>query len=91
MYDIAQELMGKRIPQVYASDAHYWEKYPGLYAGAYPIKEEILSHEINKYSLCDNTYAREKYGWTPKVDMREGLKAVVEHECALLKRVKFGE
>lgn len=84
MYDIAQELMGKHIKQEYATDAHYWEKYPGLYEGAYPIKEEILSHEINKYSLCDNAHAREKYGWIPKVSMREGLSAVIEHECALL-------
>ena len=87
MYDIAQELMGKHIPQQYASDAHYWEKYPDLYRGAYPIREEILSHEINKYSLCDNTHAREKYGWSPKVSMRDGLQQVVEHECALLSKI----
>ena len=87
MYDIAQELMGKHIPQQYASDAHYWEKYPDLYKGAYPIKESILTHEINKYSLCDNTHAREKYGWTPKVSMRDGLAAVIEHECALLSKL----
>ena len=87
MYDIAQELMGKHIPQTYASDAHYWENYPDLYKGAYPIREEILTHEINKTSLCDNSHAREKYGWAPKVSMRDGLQQVVEHECALLSRL----
>ena len=87
MYDIAQEIMGKRLPQEYASDAHYWANYPALYGGAYPIREEILSHEINKYSLCDNSRAREKYGWTPKVSMRDGLKEVITHECALLSRI----
>ena len=87
MYDIAQEIMGKRLPQEYASDAHYWANYPALYGGAYPIREEILSHEINKYSLCDNSRAREKYGWTPKVSMRDGLKEVITHECALLSRL----
>ena len=54
--------MNKDIKADYAGDTHYGEKYPDLYAGAYPIKSEILAHEINKYSLCDNTYAREKYG-----------------------------
>ena len=87
MYDMAQEIMGKHIPQEYASDAHYWANYPGLYEGAYPIREEILSHEINKYSLCDNSHARETYGWEPKVSMHDGLKAVIEHECALLSRL----
>lgn len=87
MYDIAQELMGKRIRPDYASDAHYWANYPELYEGAYPIRQEILSHEINKYSLCDNSHAKEKYGWAPKVDMRDGLKAVIDHECSLLKHL----
>lgn len=88
MYDIAQKIMGKSIKQVYADDAHYWEKYSGLYEGAYAIKEEILNHEINKYSLCDNTYAREKYGWTPKVSMEDGLKSVIENECILLSKLE---
>ena len=84
MYQIAQEIMGKDSPAAYADDAHYWEKYPGLFEGEYPIKESILNHEINKYSLCDNTYAKERYGWTPRVSMREGLTKLIEEECKLL-------
>ncbi len=84
MYEIAQKIMRKDIKAEYASDTHYWEKYPGLYEGAYPIKEEILNHEINKYSLCDNAHAKEMYGWSPKVSMEDGLKAVIENECELL-------
>lgn len=87
MYAIAQKIMGKNIKAEYASDAHYWEKYPGLYKGAYPIKESILTHEINKYSLCDNTLAKEKYGWTPKVDMEAGLTKVIEYETLLLSKI----
>ncbi|MBE6024723.1 MAG: SDR family NAD(P)-dependent oxidoreductase [Cellulosilyticum sp.] len=89
MYDIAQKIMGKSIKAEYASDAHYWEKYTGLYEGAYTIKEEILNHEINKFSQCDNTHAKEKYGWIPEVDMEEGLRRVIENECELLE--KMGE
>lgn len=91
MYDIAQKIMGKKISPKYADDTHYWEKYPDLYGGAYPIKEEILNHEINKYSLCDNSYAKEAYGWYPKTSMEEGLKVVIENECALLTSLKLRE
>lgn len=84
MYALAQEIMGKNIPADYADDAHYWSKYPGLYEGKYPIKDGVLNHEINKYSLCDNTYAKEKYGWVPKVSMRDGLKKLIDEECRLL-------
>lgn len=84
MYGIAQKIMNKFIKPEYASDAHYWEKYQELYQGTYVMKEEILNHEINKYSLCDNTHAKEKYGWSPKVSMEKGLESVIKHECKLL-------
>lgn len=84
MYQLAQKIMGKNIKAEYADDAHYWEKYPELFEGKYPIKESILNHEINKYSLCDNTYAKERYNWSPKVSMREGLSRLIEEECKLL-------
>ena len=87
MFEIACEIMGKNISPTYADDAHYWESYPELYSGAYPIKKEILTHEINKYSLCDNAHAYEKYAWSPEIDMREGLKRVIDNECALLERL----
>ena len=91
IYQLAQDIMGKSIKADYAEDAHYWEKYPGLFEGRYPIKESILNHEINKYSLCDNTYAKEKYGWTPKVSMREGLKRLIDEECRLFERIRKSE
>lgn len=84
MYQIAQNIMGKSIKPDYASDAHYWEKYPALFDGKYPIRESILNHEINKYSLCDNSYAYEKYGWSPKFSMEDGLKELIKAECKLL-------
>lgn len=87
MYSIACGIMGKNIRAAYAGDAHYWEKYPNLFHGAYAIKEEILSHEINKYSLCNNTYAKDTYGWEPLIDMEEGLKRVIENECELLSKI----
>ena len=84
LYSIARQIMGKDIKAQYAATSHYWANYPQLYEGAYPIKNEILEHEVNKYSLCDNSHAMHRYGWTPKVDIYEGLKHVIEYECRLL-------
>ncbi len=88
MYEIACDIVGKNITAEYASDSHYWEKYPDLYNGVYKIKDEILAHEINKYTLCDNTYALEKYGWSPKIDIREGLSRVVAYEFELFRNLE---
>ena len=87
MYAIAQRIMVKDIKAEYADTSHYWEKYPRLYQGAYPIKSEILEHEVNKYSLCDNALAWKKYGWAPKVGIEEGLAKVIEYESELLSRL----
>lgn len=89
MYAVALRIMGKEIKADYANDEHYWGKYPALFEGAYSIKNEILKCEINKYTLCDNTYAKEKYGWVPEIGMEEGLRRVIKNECELLS--KLGE
>jgi len=87
LYSIASEIMGKNIEAEYASDEHYWGGYPELFSGTYKIRNEILEKEINKYSLCDNSYAKSKYGWEPRVDIKEGLKRVIENECSLLSKL----
>ena len=84
LYAIANRLMGKNIEAKYCPSSHYWAKYPELYGGAYGIKPEILDHEVNKFSQCDNTHAREAYGWEPKVDIETGLSRVVEAETKML-------
>ena len=86
MYEIASKIMKKNIKPEYANDAHYWEKYPELYEGFYKIKDSILKEEINKYSLCDNTYAKNEYNWSPKINIEEGLRKVIEYQCNLLSK-----
>ena len=88
MYEIASKIMKKNIKPEYANDAHYWEKYPELYEGFYKIKDSILKEEINKYSLCDNTYAKNKYNWSPKINIEKGLRKVIEYQCNLLSKLK---
>ena len=84
LYATASRLMGKDIPAKYCETSHYWAKYPELYGGAYGIRPEILDHEVNKFSLCDNAHAKQLYGWTPQVSIEEGLARVIEAECAML-------
>jgi len=90
MYNIAKRIMKKNIQAVYAPDDHYWANYQELFEGRYPIKNEILNHEINKYSLCDNDYAKKKYGWIPEIGIEEGLQRVVDNECVLLENISKG-
>lgn len=77
LYHIMADIMGKNYEPEYMDEGHYWAKYPELYEGAYPISSEVLSHEVNKYTLCENSYAKIKYNWMPTVDIYEGLKRTI--------------
>ena len=79
IYDIAQNIMNKYIPAEYVDSSNYWKKYPELYLGAYTIKPEVLDHEVNKYSLCDNMHGFTKYNWKPKIGIEEGMKRMIEY------------
>lgn len=81
---IAKIMEKENIHPIYTESSNYWKRYPALYEGAYPISEKVLDNEVNKYTLCDNTHAEEKYGWKPKVGFEEGLKRTVEFTVNLL-------
>ena len=89
MFSVIADLMGKSDKKpVYLDTSHYWYRYPGLYEGAYPIKHEIMDHEVLKYTLLDNAHAKEKYGWEPKMSFREGLQNTIDFTVDVLKKHK---
>lgn len=87
MFDIIARLMGKsdKKPE-YAETAHYWHRYPGLYEGAYPIKPEIMEHEVLKYTLLDNSHAKDKLGWIPQMDFETGLQRTIDFSIDVLQK-----
>lgn len=84
MYSIACEIMRKNIEAHYNDSKDYWKKYPSLYEGAYSIDQNVLDHEVNKYSLCSREKAFTKYKWLPQVSIEEGLKRVIDSTVRML-------
>ena len=84
--DIIKEKMNcKDIKIEYANTSHYWINYPELYEGAYPINNELLEHEVLKYTCLSNDHAKEKYGWEPKTSIEEGIQRTVDFSVKVLK------
>lgn len=84
--DIIKEKMNcKDIKIEYADTSHYWINYPELYEGAYPINNELLEHEVLKYTCLSNDHAKEKYGWEPKTSIEEGIQKTVDFSVKVLK------
>lgn len=86
LFEVIRRIMNKEsIDAEYVDSSAYWKNYPELYKGVYTISEKILDHEVNKYTLCDNRYAFEEYGWKPRTTFEEGLRATVEFGVAAIK------
>ena len=88
IYEIARGIMNKDIKAEYVDSSNYWKKYPQLYEGSYSIKPEVLDHEVNKYSLCNNMHAKIKYDWEPKVSIGDGMRNMIEYTVKLFDKLE---
>lgn len=87
---LVRKLMKKEeISFGYTESSNYWNRYPKLYEGAFPISKEALDNEVNKYTQLSNAYAKEKYGWEPKTDLETGIQATIDFSVEVL--AKAGE
>lgn len=66
------------IPTYRSADL-FWEKYPNLFQGKYPLKMERLNKEVNKYSKGCVIKSSEILGWKAKTSLKEGFKNTVEY------------
>lgn len=66
------------IEEEYRESHQLWDNYTSLYSGKYPLKKEIVSKETNKSSLGNNSLAKEKFNWNPRVNVLDLIKKVVQ-------------
>jgi nucleoside-diphosphate-sugar epimerase len=52
----------------------YWASFESLGSGPFPLKKEIVSAEVHKHSLGDNSKAQEAYGWRPRRNVLEAIR-----------------
>jgi nucleoside-diphosphate-sugar epimerase len=72
--DYIQEELGTTVTPVYKDSALFWDKYPALFEGKYPLHKDIVVKEVNKFSLGDPTLAQTVLGWQPNTDLKSLIK-----------------
>lgn len=83
--DAVARLMHKEnIKPEHTECSNYWKNYPDLYGGAYKISDEALEHEVVKYTQLDNSHAKDKYGWIPKVDLEKGIQKTIDFSIKVI-------
>lgn len=75
LFEIAKKISNKPyLTASFKASNKIWSNYPSLFSGQFPLLADIISHEVNKRTLCDNDYAFKRYGWMPKITIEEGIR-----------------
>ena len=74
-FEVSGHLDGAR----YGSPEAYWDAYPGLFEGAYPLSRERVAEEVFKHAIGDPTKTRDRFGWTTTTEMRSGIERVYSY------------
>lgn len=77
--EIINKVLNSNIKPCYTDTKNYWKNYPELYAGPYPINEKLLEKEVLKYTCLSNQHAKDKYGWTPKTSLEDGIRNTIDY------------
>jgi UDP-glucose 4-epimerase len=77
IYRLIKNEMNSNIIPHYTNAENYWNKYDNIISGNNPINKKIIEEEVNKFTLGDNTYSKNKLEWNPKITMYMGIKKMI--------------
>jgi UDP-glucose 4-epimerase len=66
-------------PPIFREASKFWEKYPKLFKGKYPLKLERLESEVKKFSLGCPHKSKQILGWEAKTSFTDGFKNSVNY------------
>lgn len=73
IFAVIAAAMDSRLSPIYRPATNFWDAYPNLFSGDYPLKPAVVEAEVRKYSLCDPNKTRELLNWRAEVTIEEGL------------------
>ncbi len=78
LYALFLEVSGKDIPANYHDPRGYWDKYPVLFEQGLTLSRERITEEVYKNSIGNPDKTKERFGWTAKMSVREGIASVYD-------------
>lgn len=76
--EISKNFQDTPIPKYRSADL-FWEKYPSLFEGKYPLKIDRLNKEVNKYSKGCVLKSNKVLGWKAKTSLEKGFENTVKY------------
>jgi nucleoside-diphosphate-sugar epimerase len=78
IYDAFRLISGKAIEPDYRDPSEFWDRYPVLFSGGYPLSRERVIEEVYKSAIGTNAKARAAFGWEPTLDLAAAVRSVYE-------------
>lgn len=78
LYSLFLQVSGKDIAATYNDPRSYWDKYPVLFEQGFPLSRERITEEVFKNAVGNPEKARQRFGWTASVEIREGIGSVYQ-------------
>ena len=76
LYALFQQVSGRAIEPVWDDPERYWNAYPVLFEGDRPLSRERIVKEVYKQAIGDPRKAQQRFGWTARMDIKDGIAAV---------------
>ena len=76
LFEVFRQVSGKRLEATYRDPAEYWDRYPSLFAGAFPLSRVRVVEEVFKSAIGANAKARATFDWRPTLDLTAGIDSV---------------
>jgi nucleoside-diphosphate-sugar epimerase len=79
IYSLFLHISGKDLAAHYEDPRRFWRAYPQLHQGPFPLDPSRIEKEVYKHCIGDPTRTRDRFGWTPSIDLESGLKTVYQY------------
>jgi len=73
IFEIFKQQTKSNISCLFNEPSSFWDKYPTLFNGSYALNKSRVSKEVNKYSIGTYQKANNILGWSPKVNIQNGI------------------
>jgi nucleoside-diphosphate-sugar epimerase len=79
IYAMLAEALNSDLQPVYREAGKFWDKYPSLFEGSYPLPTKLIEKEVNKYTLGAADKALKELGWKAEVSLADGMRITAEY------------
>lgn len=76
---ILESISGREINIERRPAVQYWDKYTALFERSIALDHSVIESEVKKHTHADIEKACKEFGWTTKIDMRNGLTACFQY------------